>query len=303
MIILDTTSKSLEVLLAGAPATTQPAFIASYVDVTTTTYTPKANDGVTNSATPVTAVAAPAASTQRQVKLLTIANIDTAAVTATVRLNNGGTTRTIAKVVLAVNSTLVYTDGEGFRVIDANGAIQGAIAAPPGSTTQVLFNDAGSYGADAGMTYDKAADILSLVGGYKERSRSVAMGEWTTPAFNAGDFTAGGAQTWTVGSGDVITYEYSLVGKKLTVAFVILTSTIGGTPNPDLRIAVPGGFSAAKRTLNPILVLDGGTFAAGFAQVLAGGTTISLTHIDAVTNWANQTDSAGVLGEITFEVN
>jgi len=302
VIILDSTGKSLEVLLTGAPATTQPQFMASYVDVTITSYTPKATDGVTNSATPVTAVAAPAAATQRQVKLLTVANIDTAAVTAILQLNNGGTTRRLARVTLAVNSTLVYTDGEGFRVIDANGQIQGSSGTVPGSNTQVIFNDGGTLGADAGITYDKAADILALVGGYKERSRSFAMGEWTTPAFNAGDFTAGGTQTWTVAAGDVSTFEYTLVGKKMTVVFVIQTSTVGGTPDPDLRLAVPGGFTAAKRALNDILCLDNGTFTLGFYQILADNTYISFTK-QSLANWAAATDNSAVFGEITFEVS
>jgi hypothetical protein len=35
----------------------------------------------------------------------------------------------------------------------------------PGLNTQVAFNDAGAWGADAGMTYNKATDTLTLVGG------------------------------------------------------------------------------------------------------------------------------------------
>ena len=37
-------------------------------------------------------------------------------------------------------------------------------ATPGGSTTQVQFNDAGSFGGDAGLTYDKATDALTVVG-------------------------------------------------------------------------------------------------------------------------------------------
>lgn len=34
---------------------------------------------------------------------------------------------------------------------------------PPGSDTQVIFNDAGSFGADAGMTYNKTANTLATL--------------------------------------------------------------------------------------------------------------------------------------------
>ena len=38
----------------------------------------------------------------------------------------------------------------------------GSGAVVPGSTTQVIFNDAGAFGADAGMTYDKTTDTLAV---------------------------------------------------------------------------------------------------------------------------------------------
>lgn len=38
---------------------------------------------------------------------------------------------------------------------------------PGGSDTQVQFNDGGAFGGDAGLTYAKATDILSVVGGVK----------------------------------------------------------------------------------------------------------------------------------------
>jgi len=124
MIILDATTKSLEVDLDGAIATNQLPIVASFVDVTTTTYAPGATDTETNNTTAVTAVAAPAASTQRQVKLLTIYNRDTAVAIVTVQLNNNATLRTLIKVTLAVGDTLVYTDGEGWRVVTASGQIK-----------------------------------------------------------------------------------------------------------------------------------------------------------------------------------
>ena len=124
MIILDATNKLLEVVLGGAVSTNQLPVVASYVDVTTAAYTPGANDTATNDGTDVTIVAAPAASTQRQVKFISVKNEDTAVATVTIKLKSGATDRIIVEITLPVDATLVYTDGEGFRVIDSSGNIK-----------------------------------------------------------------------------------------------------------------------------------------------------------------------------------
>lgn len=123
MIILNATTKSLQILLGGVVTLNELPFTTHYVDITTTSYTPASNDGLSSGATAVTVVAAPAASTQRQVKLLTVYNADTIGETVTVRLNNNGTFRILVAVALAAGSTLVYTDGEGFRVMNSAGQI------------------------------------------------------------------------------------------------------------------------------------------------------------------------------------
>ena len=116
MIILDSTTKSITVAMSGAAATTNPDFVAAWADNTSTSFTEGATDGTLNGTTQVTLVAAPAASTQRAVKTITIENKDTAPVTIIVTYNNNGTLRTIAKTTLQVGDTW-STDG----VTDTNG--------------------------------------------------------------------------------------------------------------------------------------------------------------------------------------
>jgi hypothetical protein len=110
MIILDTITKTLEVILAGAITTTQLPFTVSYVDVNADFEVIAASelDGTTNSGTAVTMVPAPNATISRQIKFLSIPNVDTAAATVTVRLNNNTTTRIIWKGALAVGDVLTY---------------------------------------------------------------------------------------------------------------------------------------------------------------------------------------------------
>jgi hypothetical protein len=125
VIILDTNSKSIEVVLAGAVTTNQLPIVANWVEITASAYTPGNNELTTNNTTAVTAVPAPGAgSVWRQVKGITIPNDDTVPATVTVRLKAGVNTRTLYKVTLAVGSLLEYNDAAGFRVLDANGNVQ-----------------------------------------------------------------------------------------------------------------------------------------------------------------------------------
>jgi hypothetical protein len=96
--------------MSGAAATTNPDFTAAWADNNGSTFTEGATDGALNGTSSVTLVAAPAASTRRTIKAITIENKDTAAVTVTISYNNGGTLRTIAKVTLQVGDTWT-TDG------------------------------------------------------------------------------------------------------------------------------------------------------------------------------------------------
>lgn len=117
--ILDATTKSIVAVMSGAAATTNPDFTAAYADSTGALFTEGANDGAFNGTSQVTLVSAPAASTRRVIKSLTIKNRDTAAVTITISYNNNSTLRSIAKVTLAVGDTWT-TDG----TFDTNGNLK-----------------------------------------------------------------------------------------------------------------------------------------------------------------------------------
>ncbi len=117
MQILDATTKSLELLLSGTVATTQLTYVSNYVDTTSTAFTPGNTDGASNNTTAVTIAAAPAASTQRQVKEISVYNGDTQANIVTIRLNVSGTFRIICKATVDIGKTLVYVDSVGFYII------------------------------------------------------------------------------------------------------------------------------------------------------------------------------------------
>lgn len=125
---------------------------------------------------------------------------------------------------------------------------------------------------------------------------------WTTPSFDAGNFTASGSMTWTVASGDVITYAYLIEGKKMTVAFDIQDSTIEGTPSNILKIAIPASKTATKSMLTLCRLYDNSASVVGFASVSASGTTINICRLDSA-NYTAGTNTNVVQGEIVFEIN
>lgn len=151
MIILDTTTRKLELVLAAAPAANQLPFVASYVDISQSSPALTAastNTSATNSTTAVTAVAAPGASTSRQLKFLSIQNADTAAATVTVRVNDNSTLRIVFKATLAVGDQICFTDAEGFSVLDSTGALKQVLSSQLSSlnisgltASQAVFTD------------------------------------------------------------------------------------------------------------------------------------------------------------------
>lgn len=123
MILLNNL-QSLQVVLAGAVATAQPHLYAGYVDLASGILsTPAPVTGTTNSTTAVTWVAAPAASTVRQIKALSLYNADTASVTATIRINDNGTNRTLLVVTLLPGETLQFIDAAGWSTLTAAPAL------------------------------------------------------------------------------------------------------------------------------------------------------------------------------------
>ena len=147
-LVLDATTKTITAVMSGAAATNNPEFTAAYADSTSSTLTEGANDGALNGTSSVTLVAAPASSTRRVIKWITIQNKDTAPVTITILYANssGSTTRQIAKVTLAINDTWT-TDG----TFDSTGKLK---TSSIGVIANALTMNNGGSGDASGSTYD-----------------------------------------------------------------------------------------------------------------------------------------------------
>lgn len=116
MIVLDSTTDIVEVVLNQAITTNQLQCMSSWRDITTSAYTPWRTLINTNSTTDVTIVGSPGASTQRVVDQISIYNRDTVIAGVTVKFSDNGTEYILNKVALAPWERLEYTEKKGWRV-------------------------------------------------------------------------------------------------------------------------------------------------------------------------------------------
>ncbi len=161
MILLKATTETLAITTSSIA---DIDYSISYADITTTTFLPSTNEGKIVITATTTVLTAPAASTQRQIKLISITNrhASTTNVIQIMKVISGTQYYLTPAATLLAGETMQYIDGQGWLYYTSKGSLKvdGTIAA--GSTTQVQFNDSGLMAGDAGLTYDKTNDILRL---------------------------------------------------------------------------------------------------------------------------------------------
>lgn len=163
MILLKATTESLQILTT---TTAGIDYSVSYADITTTAFTPSTNEGKIVTGTTTSVLAAPAAATQRQVKLITISNIHASASNTVVvqKLITATAYNLTPVITLLAGETMQYMDGQGWIYYSATGAIKGNQTAA-GSTTQIQFNSGNSVlTGDPDFTWDNSINTLTLGG-------------------------------------------------------------------------------------------------------------------------------------------
>ena len=122
-MLLDTTTRKLQLVLTAAKTTTDMPVCVYFVDTSETAF-PASGMSPTNSngVSVVDILAAPLVLTQRKVNAITVNNIDTAAKTLKIYLDDNGTDYLLCAATLQVGDVLGYTDAEGWYTLDASGA-------------------------------------------------------------------------------------------------------------------------------------------------------------------------------------
>lgn len=264
-LVLDTTTKTIKVSMSGAAATTNPDFTAFYADNNGTTFTEGANDGALSGVTDVTVVAAPAASTRRIIKKIFIENKDTSAVTITVKYDNAGTQRTIAKVTLNVGDTWTI-DG----TFDTYGSLKQTLGTVNLSnvtgTLPIANGGTGSSTlAGANIAVTNASNTFTGTQTFNGTSSTLAMvladaAETTTISATAATgtiaydvttqsvlyYTSNASANWTVnfrGSSGTSLNTLLSTGQSITVAFLV---TQGSTAYYNNAVQIDGASVTPK---------------------------------------------------------
>ena len=124
MIFLTDTTETLNVVTTTAG---KVDFTVYYADHTTSTFTPSANQGTISAIADTTAVSAPVAGAQRQVKTMIITNRDISPTAQTVFVKKhvaGVDTYLTVNTALGLGESLEYMDRRGWKVLNRQGAVK-----------------------------------------------------------------------------------------------------------------------------------------------------------------------------------
>jgi hypothetical protein len=97
------------------------------------------------------------------------------------------------------------------------------------------------------------------------------LGDWTQIPFAAGDFTTSNGTAWTVIGANVFQARYKASGKTVTLALIVIGSTLAAGSPQELRFALPAGIVPATPFNQAGWGNDGGGTTMCLLQVDSGG--------------------------------
>src|SRR4029077_18291919 len=180
MILLTSTSDAISVVTSSAANTD---IHASWMDNLSGVVTPgRTNTASITSATTTTIVAAPAVSTQRNVKTLAIRNRHAStSQDVTVKHTDGTNNLELIKSTLAAGEELIYTDAQGWAQFLASGAVKTGFdpnaVAITGGTITGISDLAVADGGTGASTAAAAATNLGLGTGNSPQFTAVNVGD------------------------------------------------------------------------------------------------------------------------------
>ena len=130
---------------------------------------------------------------------------------------------------------------------------------------------------------------------------SQGLGRWTDVAYVTSTYSSE-IGTWTVEEGDQRYLRWMVIGDTMWINFNVTQTTLASTP-PQLRIAVPGGYTAFPQEATGFVFASGTTAELGVVLTLNDSllNVISIQRT-AGTGWPNSTDAQNFRGSICFQV-
>jgi len=269
-ITLDATTKSLELTTSS---TADIDWAVSYVDMTTSAFTPADSQGTINTVGTTQIVAAPASSTQRGVKSISVFNRHAStANTVTVKKDVSGTEYHLFKATLSAGESLQWTDGCEWSVYDATGDKKVNSPVNVGVTGRVIpINKVGTATEGTACWYSFSKDA-GFTGAWSPGTPGI--NGRATDGMTAAD--SGALQLWTPTGSLYITETAATTTTLCTIMLADVVWTNKG-------IAVTTNTAQAITTPTfPARDLNGSTNGEGYVIGLC--TTTANTNAAAITN-------------------
>jgi len=171
----------------------------------------------------------------------------------------------------------VAVNGTGAAAID----VAGGITAGTGNVAII--------GTDGRIPALSSTYFASLDGS------NISTPAWALYAYSAGNYTASGSMTWTVDLADVSTNNYVRFGDTLFWTLSLVTTTVGGTVNTQLRVTLPNSYASATTTAGVCSATDNGTAVPAFWGIDAAGTYVYIyKDASTTTNWTLSTNNTAI---------
>ena len=271
MILLKATTETLELTTSTTSAIDVSV---SYSDITTTTFAPSSQETLITTATTTVICSAPAASTQRQIKLITINNTGVSSNVVTVKKDISATEYDMfGPITLGANELLQYIDGQGWKVFTNSGSIKTSLNqgnSPTSSTLNavVLGSDVVNNNAIA----NTIADVTGL--SFSVTSGKTYYFEFYIP-YTAAATTTG--SRWSINgpatSNLVFSSEYSLTATTTTRNANVITYDLPAASNATSAGTTAGNMAQIYGIIKPSA---DGTVIARFASEVTSSAITAL---------------------------
>ena len=287
MIRLDTINRSLQLVLGAAKTTNNLQIVVSYSDQTSSTYLGATQLSNSNGTSPVTICSAPAASTIRDIDMITVLNTDTVYQVVTIQYLDTATTYKILDIQLNVGDKLTWTHGSAWQVVDNSGNVKytvlttGGVNSFNGRTGAVTLT---SSDVDTALGFTPAPQTSGsslLYGNGSGGFSNVSIGSGVS--FSGGTLSATGSGGTVTSVGLSLPSIFSVSGSPVTGSGT-LTATLN-SETANTFFAAPNG-SAGTPTFRALVAADVPTLNQNTTGTAASVTSSTQSAITSIPNLA-----------------